>query len=331
MKKILSISIAAYNVEKYIEETLDSILSSKYKNDIEILITNDGSKDKTGDIIKKYSDEYSKIIKYINQENSGAGSTVNNGIKHATGKYFKMVDGDDWVITENLDKLIEYLKTTDCDAVITNFEYYYEKTKSKKIGSTYNLEAEKVYNFNEVCDKIDVATSTVTYKTSILKGNKIVVSPRYYSDYQFQVYPIPFINTISYLDISIYIYRIGREGQSVSIKGYQSHIDDHQKVMYQLVNYYEKYKDICDTKVKTFILNKITSFINVDVSVLMSFGINKNTKKRVETSLENIKESSIEVYDYISCRRITGKLIKSGFKNYYILSTLKHIKLKLKI
>lgn len=328
MKKILTISVAAYNVEKYIRETLDSILKSKYIDEIEIIVTNDGSKDNTGNIISEYEEKYPNVINYINQENNGAGSTVNNGIKNAKGKYFKMVDGDDWVKTENLDMLIECLKHTEVDAVISNFEFYYELDKSFKKGISYDLESDTVYSFNDVCSKIDLATSTVTYRTSLLQSNNIEVSKRFYSDYQFQVYPIPFVKTISYIDIDVYVYRIGREGQSVSIKGYQSHIDDHQNVLFQLIDYFEKNKNQCDVKTKEYILKKISSFVNVDLSVLLSFKTSKQNKNRIICTLNKIKENSEEVYSYCLNGKIASMLISSEFRLYTILSMLKRIKNK---
>lgn len=328
MKKILTISIAAYNVEKYIEETLDSILASKYKDEIDIVITNDGSKDKTLDIIKKYKETHPNIINFIDQKNAGAGSTVNNGIKNAKGKYFKMVDGDDWVVTENLDLLIEYLKLSDCDAILSNFEYYYEKDQKYKKGPSYDLDNKTIYKFDDVCNRLDVATSTVTYKTSILQDNNIKVSERFYSDYEFQVYPMPYITTISYYDIDVYVYRIGREGQSISIKGYQSHIADHQNVLFKLLSYYEQNKNKCSNNIKNYILKKISNFINVDLSVILSFKTCKENKNKIKKLLKQIEKDSFEIYDYSKKRNVMKYLINSQLCLYSILSFAKRIKNK---
>jgi len=86
MEKILSVSVAAYNVEKFIEKNLDSFVDSEAKEDIEILVTDDGSKDETTNIVKKYETKYPGVVRLIQQKNAGPGSTVNSGIKHATGK-----------------------------------------------------------------------------------------------------------------------------------------------------------------------------------------------------------------------------------------------------
>ena len=126
--KILSISVACYNVEKYIEQAIDSYLNCKYKYKLEILIVNDGSTDNTEKIVKKYSIKYPNIIKLLNQENAGPGSTVNTGLKNATGKYFRMIDGDDWVKSDEMDSYIEFLENNEVDMVVTNFIKVDDKT-----------------------------------------------------------------------------------------------------------------------------------------------------------------------------------------------------------
>ena len=90
MKKNLTISIAAYNVEKYIKETLDSLIC-KNMNLLEVLIIDDGSKDNTDKIAKKYEEKYKGVFKVISKKNGGYGSTINTGVEYATGKYFKQL------------------------------------------------------------------------------------------------------------------------------------------------------------------------------------------------------------------------------------------------
>ena len=100
--KILSISIAAYNAEKWIERCLDSFCIPEIAADIEVIIVNDGSTDHTEQYAHKYVVLYPDIFRLINKKNGGHGSTINVGIKKACGKYFKIVDADDWVEKEGL-------------------------------------------------------------------------------------------------------------------------------------------------------------------------------------------------------------------------------------
>lgn len=117
MSKVLTITIPAYNVEKYMDEVLPTFLAESIMDKIEILIVNDGSKDKTSEIGKRYEAQYPGVIKLVDKENGGHGSTINKGIELATGKYFKVVDGDDWVDTDAFITYVTMLEKLDTDAV----------------------------------------------------------------------------------------------------------------------------------------------------------------------------------------------------------------------
>ena len=93
--KYISFAIPCYNSEAYMAQAIESILPGG--EDVEILIVNDGSKDRTAEIGKEYEEKYPGIVKLINKENGGHGDAVNAGLSHASGKYFKVVDSDDWV------------------------------------------------------------------------------------------------------------------------------------------------------------------------------------------------------------------------------------------
>ena len=116
--KILSIAIPCYNSEAYMEKCIESLLVGG--EDVEILVVNDGSSDRTAEIADAYAEKYPTIVKAIHQENGGHGEAVNAGIRNATGLYFKVVDSDDWVneeayhqILKTLEELIRGPKTVD--------------------------------------------------------------------------------------------------------------------------------------------------------------------------------------------------------------------------
>ena len=119
--KTLSIIIPTYNVEKYIDRCLKSILLDSILEDIELIIVNDGSKDSSLQIARKYEKEYKDTIIVIDKENGGHGSTINAGLKAATGKYTKVIDSDDWVNVDDFENFVKELKKLDCDLVITNY------------------------------------------------------------------------------------------------------------------------------------------------------------------------------------------------------------------
>ncbi|MBP5288410.1 MAG: glycosyltransferase family 2 protein, partial [Clostridia bacterium] len=87
--KILSVSVAAYNMEKLIRQNLDSFVASRYRDEIEVLVIDDGSKDATPEIAREYEEKYPDTVRLIRQPNAGPGSTVNRGLENARGKYFR--------------------------------------------------------------------------------------------------------------------------------------------------------------------------------------------------------------------------------------------------
>lgn len=121
MEKILSIVIPAYNVEKYLERCLASFEVAGILDQIEVLVINDGSRDQTAAIAQRYCDRYPDSYFLYNKENGGHGSGINYGIRYARGKYFKVVDGDDWLNTEELPAFVELLAQVDTDVVAADF------------------------------------------------------------------------------------------------------------------------------------------------------------------------------------------------------------------
>lgn len=132
MQKLLTITVPVYNVEQYIRQCLDSFLVADISNDLEILVIDDGTKDQSAFIAADYEVKYPNIFHVIHKENGGHGSAVNKGIENASGKYFKVVDGDDWVDPVSLKKLVLFLKKTDSDMIINNFCSVIDGTSKKE-------------------------------------------------------------------------------------------------------------------------------------------------------------------------------------------------------
>ena len=118
-KPLLTIGIPAYNVELYIEDTVLSIAKSKNHDKLEILIINDGSSDQTLEIANRLAKEHS-CIKVIDKPNGGHGSAINAALKNATGRYFRLLDGDDWFDTNEFDCYLKKLETETADIVFTD-------------------------------------------------------------------------------------------------------------------------------------------------------------------------------------------------------------------
>ena len=174
MEKLLTVVIPSYNVEQYLNQTLESfVIDSQWLEKLEILIVDDGSKDHTADIGKEYEHRYPGIFHVISKENGGHGSTINRGIQEAKGKYFKVVDGDDWVDSSGFQNFIKMLERCDTDFVIANYYEVNDQSKEKTEKTFPQLEEDKKMNLKEVITKIQIPMHALTIKTDILKTNKI--------------------------------------------------------------------------------------------------------------------------------------------------------------
>ena len=138
-----SIIVPVYNVEQYIKECLDSIINQTYK-DYEIIIVNDGTKDKSMDIVKKYK------VKTINQENQGISAARNNGVKHAKGEYLLFVDSDDTIEKELLQKLANSLNDKP-EVVRFQIQEVYEDQSKKEYKETGFSTCKGEKAFSKIC------------------------------------------------------------------------------------------------------------------------------------------------------------------------------------
>lgn len=320
--KILSISVAAYNLEKLIEENLKSFINSEVNDLIEVIVTDDGSKDKTSEIVEKYAKEYPGTIVLVQQKNMGAGSTVNSGIKHATGKYFKMVDGDDWVETDNLNQLVRKLQNIDVDMVITNYETYDDSTKKIIDETKFSIELDKEVEFENICKDLHLDMHNVIYRTSILQENNIVLDNGFYTDMEYLLLPIPFINKVVYYDMNIYVYRIAREGQSVSLPSMQKNIGMHHLVLKRLIEYYESNKNNLPQNTRKYIVNRLGKMADTELVTLLSFEVSKEQKNKIKEYVKEIKTSSIEIYNSFKKGKKERLLLYSNFSLYKVAAKI---------
>ena len=115
--KVLTIVFPSYNVELYLDKALKSYSDIRFNELLQVIIVNDGSTDSTIKIAQNYVQEYPEIFCIINKQNGGHGSAINAGIEKASGKYFRVIDGDDWVNSDNLYEMLIKLQNIDDDIV----------------------------------------------------------------------------------------------------------------------------------------------------------------------------------------------------------------------
>ena len=317
VEKTLSISIAAYNVEKFLKNTLNSLVAPEIMDDIEVLIVDDGSKDNTAVIGKEFEDNYPNSFRVISKPNGGYGSTINAAIDAATGKYFKTLDGDDWYDTGNFVQFISDLKRIDADMVITPFTFVNEVTGEKEVVKSDKKFVGKLTTFESLPFELHpkIKMHSITYKTSLLKENHILIGEHcFYTDIEYVIFPMVHVNSVYFLDYSIYQYRIGLEGQSVSWEGFKRHYKDHLKVIERILKFYnEKQKTALSKEKNVFIFTILQGLISTQYRIFLQMDNTVQTRQELVDFDKMIKNENHMLYKTSGGKQVT-MLRKCNFK-----------------
>lgn len=218
----ISIVVAAYNVEKYINRCIDSILNQTYKN-IQIILVNDCSTDRTKDICQEYTEKDERVILVNKQINEGLSEARNSGIKEAIGDYLTFVDGDDFLDSHTIEICVKNIESTNADEVV--FGSCFDKKNGRSINMDIISSKEfftgsndlKIY-FNEAIGSLPNCKSDrnigITpwgrvYKTKILLDNnlKFISERKYiYEDLTFFLLSSPHINSVQIITQPLYHY-----------------------------------------------------------------------------------------------------------------------------
>lgn len=311
MPKILTVSVAAYNVQQYLEEALTPFADEKWNEDIEVFVIDDGGNDASLDIAKSYAEKYPAIFIPIHKENGGWGSTVNYGIEHANGTYFKQLDGDDYFDKEALETFIQCLKTATEDAIITPFTSFEDGTGNviEKVMFPEKYSFGKTIRINEFDVDFPFQMHSIAFKTALLKENKIKITEHcFYTDVEYLLKGLSTVETVLFCSADLYRYRLARAGQSVSVAGYIKHYREHLTVLNTLLS------DLCRAEEKTVkdaVINaQILKMIESQYRIFLLLPSNKENKRELIGFDNELRKNAPLLYgrvaSYIKLMRATG-------------------------
>lgn len=287
--KYISFAIPCYNSEAYMEKAINSILVGG--EDVEIIVVNDGSKDGTQEIAERYQEKYPTIVKAVAKPNGGHGDAVNCGLENATGKYFKVVDSDDWVDEDALHKILDVLRHMEedgmeLDMLIAN--YVYEKvgaTHKKVIHYRNVLPQDEIFRWDDMGHfRLDqyILMHSVIYRTDMLKLIQLHLPKHtFYVDNIYVYYPLPHVRKIYYMDVDFYRYFIGREDQSVNEKVMIKRLDQQIFVTKTMIDMYQL-KDIGSKKLRQYMLNYLAIMMTVSSILCIRSKNKENLEKKKE-------------------------------------------------
>ncbi len=296
MDKLLSISVAAFNSEKWIERCLDSFIIPEVIDEIEILIVNDGSTDRTDSIARKYSETYPNTFRLINKENGGHGSTINIAIMAAKGKYFKIVDSDDWVDKQGLITLVNQLRTVTVDAVCSTYYVVNADTYSKAqvfcVKKLSDSQFNKILTLNDIDVEKNFEMHALTFYTEILKKHFTPIDEKcFYVDLEYIAFYLDYVETILFSEVPVYCYLIGTNEQSINLNNKVKNRVQHLRVCKTLIKFYLN-NSINPKNINRIILESIIN----EYRILLKIGNYYTSKYELMAFDSFLKKTSSKLY-----------------------------------
>lgn len=245
MQKLITFAVPCYNSAAYMHHCIETLLSAGER--AEIILVDDGSvKDDTPAICDEYAAKYPTIVKAIHQENGGHGEGVNQGIRNATGLYYKVVDSDDWLDTDCLKKVLDKLEAlvahnTAPDLMICNYVYeHVEDNTSHTVRYTNAFPQNRLFSWTHMKHlrpDQNLLMHSVIYRTAVIRESGMVLPKHtFYVDNIFVYQPLPYVKSMYYMDLDLYRYFIGRSDQSVNESVMVKRVDQQVRVNKHMID-----------------------------------------------------------------------------------------------
>ena len=308
----VSVIVPVYNVEKYIEKCLNTLVNQTLE-DIEIIIVNDGSKDKSEDIIKDFMKKYPKKIVYLTKENGGLSDARNFGIPYAKGEYVAFLDSDDYVELYTYKEMYEIAKKENSDMVECDFIWEYPDKGRVDIGDLYDGK-------HEMAERVRVVAWNKLIRRTILEETKIEFPKGYrYEDLEFTYKLIPYLNKVSFLKKPC-IHYIQRNNSISNTQNERTKeifdILDHVIDYYKENGIYEEYNTeleytyarillcssllrmckIGDKKIRKELINRTWKNLNTKFPNWKKNKILKNMKSRKNSYMRSMNKVTYKIY-----------------------------------
>mgnify|MGYP001625089907 FL=1 len=302
--KLITFTVPCYNSAAYMDRCIKTLLPAG--EEAEIILVDDGSTDDTGKVADAYAEQYPDIVRVIHQENGGHGEGVNQGIRHATGLFFKVVDSDDWLDTEALAKVMEVLRRyadaeTPLDLLMANYVYEHVADNTRNVVDYTGILPEgRIFHWDEIGKfppNKNILMHSVIYRTEVLRASGMELPKHtFYVDNLFVYQPLPQVKTIYYLNLDLYRYFIGREDQSVNEKNMIKRVDQQLRVtrlMMQAVDVYALPPE--QEKLRAYMLNYFSMMMAIS-SIFLALDGSKEALAKRKQLWADLKAHDVRLY-----------------------------------
>lgn len=310
MKAKVSLIIPVYNMEKYLEKCLDSVVKQNFK-EFEAIVVNDGSTDSSQKIIDKYEKKYPKIIKAYEKKNGGLSDTRNYGIKKSNADYIMFLDSDDW-IDENMvgdmyEKIEKGFDLVCCDTL----EYYDDVSRNRTISCSLDSDILNVDEYKNIFINFYPIACNKIYKKSLFIDNDLWYKKGvWFEDVEMLYRLLPYIKSIGVVKKPFYNYYQRKGGIS---KSFDDRIANYIENMNGIIDFYKekkiynKYKEELEYSYVRYIYATMLGSAAKLANKRKDFG---KYKKLLKLAIKNVKE---KFPDYKK-----NKYLKFGLKGKYL-------------
>ena len=314
MSKLITFAVPCYNSAAYMDHCVQTLLTGG--EDIEIILVDDGStKDDTPAICDRYAAEYPDIARAVHQEDGDHGEGVNQGLRNASGLYYKVVDSDDWLdegaLQTVLDKLRQFAASENpVDLFIANYVYEHVEDNTQKVMRYTNVFPQnRVFTWNDIGrfrPSQYLLMHSVIYRTEMLRACGLELPKHtFYVDNIFVYQPLPSVKSMYYMDVDLYRYFIGRADQSVNEKVMVTRVDQQvrvTKLMIESHNLHALYSS--QPKLARYMISYLSMMMTISSIFLIIDGSPAALGKKTEL-WEYLRSHSPELYHKLKYRSIS--------------------------
>ncbi len=261
-EKILTIVVPSYHTQAYIDRCIPAMLNHPYAGRMELLLVNDGSTDGTLKKLNWYAGNFPETVTVVDKENGGHGSVINTGIRLAKGRFFKVVDGDDWVVPHNLGRMLHDLARCSADLAVHPF-IKYDSTNKKGKTIRYAGNKNRAVKFDEAAPKLrEVEIHAAAYRTALLREHKVRVREHcFYEDTEYNLFPLPYVETLRVFSYPVSVYRTGSGTQSVAPKQAFQNRAMHHKIVWDCIGWFEKKESALSPQKRAYVKRVICRLV----------------------------------------------------------------------
>lgn len=217
-EKTLTVIVPSYNMEKYLPKCLGSlVVAPELMERLEVLVVNDGSKDRTSEIAHGFEARHPGTFHVIDKPNGNYGSCINAALPVASGKYVKVLDADDWFETRHFAEYLAFLNgQADADLVVTDYDLV-DETGRVMQSFAYGFKKDDSFGMDVVLrGQSELTMHGCTYRTALLHGlGYRQLEGVSYTDTEWAMIPLLRVRTARYFPRGIYKYLSGRAGQTM--------------------------------------------------------------------------------------------------------------------